>query len=105
MRVGLGSGVTASNVRVDYDPVANRTCILFDATADEDAPGGDIGITVTFGGEVYDTEGGDPLIVVSGSGPAWSLHLGVADPTATSPPSSARDRRRRSTTAFRSGPA
>ena len=80
VRVGLGPGVTASNVRVDYDPVADRTCILFDATADEDAPGGDIGITVTFGGEVYETEGGEPPIVVSGRGPAWSFHLGVADP-------------------------
>ena len=84
VRVGLGPGVTASNIQTSYDSVADRTCITFDATAADDAPAGDIQIDVGFGGEVYspdDAGGSDPAIVVERDRkPAWSVHLGAADP-------------------------
>lgn len=80
VRIGLGPGVTAGNVRTHYDPVADRTCLLFDATAGSDAPPNELEVTVGFGDEVYTTDGADPVIVVEGREPAWSLHLGVSDP-------------------------
>ena len=81
VRIGLGPGVTASNVQAQYDPVADRTCITFDATAADNAPSGEISIDVGFGGEVYGSDGSDPVIEVdAGRKPAWSFHLGLADP-------------------------
>lgn len=82
VRIGLGPGVTADNVRTEYDLVADRTCITFDATADEDAPAGEIGVTVGFGDDVYPPGGtGLPLVVEKSRDPAWSFHVGVAEAT------------------------
>lgn len=82
VRIGLGPGVKASNVQTHYDAVANRTCITFDATVADNAPGGDISVTVGFGDEVYPpAEGADPIIEVEASRePAWSLHAGLSHP-------------------------